>query len=545
MSSAPGIASPRPSPQGGTTSLRGRRSLWGAAARQISRVPAAAWVCAAIAVANAFTFSLIVPPFQVPDEPEHYAYTEFLVQAGRPPYKPPPATEFSPQEQAALEQFYFPNLFEPGSFHLPPWTARRAAEAKAALAAASRRRSEGGTTGESENPPLYYALEAIPYEIASGGSLLDRVEAMRFLTTLLFGATVLFVFGFVREALPRPRWVATVAGLIVALQPQVAFIAGGIDDDTMTFAAGAALFWLLARCARRGLNGRRGAAIGLTLAVGTLAKLSFVGMLPGAAIGVALLAFSQRGVTSKTAVADGGAPSSRRWRGPFGDRPALNGLAAAVVVAAVPLVAYVIVNYELWDRSLLGGALGLAVVPSSTPGKPPMTANFPEFLSFLWQFYLPRLPGMRAQFTVYPLWDRWFKGSVGNFGLLDYGFPSWVYSMFLIVFIGLAALAVRALIASRAALRRRWQEIVAYLAIALGLLIGIARVGYNWHLAYTFIFEQARYIFPLLALYGLFMALAVRGAGRRWGGALAGVLVVGALAHTIFAQLLTLHRYWT
>ena len=159
---------------------------------------------------------------------------------------------------------------------------------------------------------------------------------MRILSTLFFGATVMFVFGFVRETLPRPRWAATLAALMVALQPQVAFITGGIDSDSLTFAAGAALFWLLARSFRRGLNGRRGAAIGLAVAVGALAKLSFVGLLPGAAIGVALLAFRQRGVTSHAAATDAGAPSSRRWRGPFGDRPALNGLAAAVLVAAVP-----------------------------------------------------------------------------------------------------------------------------------------------------------------------------------------------------------------
>jgi hypothetical protein len=588
MSAAPGIASPRPRHERRSAIVRGSLP-----ARTLRRVPAAAWVCAAIAVANAFTFSVIVPPFQAPDEAEHYAYTEYLAHTGRPPYRHKPATEFSPQEQAALNTLYFSSLAQPGTFHMPPWTAAGANEVKAALAAEPSRLGEGGITGESVNPPLYYAVAAIPYAIASGGSVLDRVAAMRILSTLLFGATVLFVFGFVRETLPRPPWAATAAALAVALQPQVAFVGGSINPDNLTFTAGAALFWLLARCARHGLNARRGAAIGLALAVGALAKLSFVALFPGAAIALLLFAARQRGVASHGAatgatVADGAAagarradgaatgattadgaatgataadgaatgrasggareaeaPSGRRWRGLFGDRPALNGLAAAAVVVAVPLVAYVIVNSRLWDRSLLGDVFGVTVIPTPSGRKIPLHTNSREFLSYVWQFYLPRLPGMRAQFTAYPLWTQWFKGSVGNFGLLDYGFPNWVYYSFLGVFIALVALAVRALIASRAALRRRWVEIVSYGVLVLGLLAANARVGYPYHRAEGYIFEQARYLFPLLALYGLFLALSMRGAGRRWGPSLAGVLVVGALAHTIFAQLLTLHRYWT
>ena len=113
---------------------------------------------------------------------------------------------------------------------------------------------------------------------------------------------------------------------------------------------------------------------------------------------------------------------------------------------------------------------------------------------------------MHAQFTVYPLWNQWFKGFVGNFGLLDYGFPLWVYYLFLAVFVALGVLAVKALISARAARQAALAEIVSYAAIALGLLIALARVGYPYHLAEEFFFEQARYLFPLLALYGLFFA---------------------------------------
>ena len=40
----------------------------------MKRLPAAAWLCGGVALANALAWSLITPPFQVPDENAHYAY---------------------------------------------------------------------------------------------------------------------------------------------------------------------------------------------------------------------------------------------------------------------------------------------------------------------------------------------------------------------------------------------------------------------------------------------------------------------------------------
>ena len=57
-------------------------------------------------------------------------------------------------------------------------------------------------------------------------------------------------------------------------------------------------------------------------------------------------------------------------------------------------------------------------------------------------------------------------------------------------------------------------------------------------------YEQPRYLFPLLALYGALIALAARGAGKRYGPAVGVLLVCIAIAHTAAAMLLTLTRYY-
>ncbi len=58
------------------------------------------------------------------------------------------------------------------------------------------------------------------------------------------------------------------------------------------------------------------------------------------------------------------------------------------------------------------------------------------------------------------------------------------------------------------------------------------------------VFEQPRYLLPLLGLYGALVALAVRAGGRRWAPALAVALVVLAFGHDIYGQVLTVTRYY-
>ena len=57
-------------------------------------------------------------------------------------------------------------------------------------------------------------------------------------------------------------------------------------------------------------------------------------------------------------------------------------------------------------------------------------------------------------------------------------------------------------------------------------------------------FNDPRYLLPLVALLGAALALAARGAGRRWGPAAGTLIVVLMLAHDVFSQLLVISRYY-
>ena len=80
--------------------------------------------------------------------------------------------------------------------------------------------------------------------------------------------------------------------------------------------------------------------------------------------------------------------------------------------------------------------------------------------------------------------------------------------------------------------------------MTLGVLAEIGYAGIRYRASTGFGFEQARYLFPMLALYGLFVVLVARGAGRRWAPVLGAALVLLAMAHSLFAETLTISRYY-
>jgi hypothetical protein len=57
-------------------------------------------------------------------------------------------------------------------------------------------------------------------------------------------------------------------------------------------------------------------------------------------------------------------------------------------------------------------------------------------------------------------------------------------------------------------------------------------------------FEQARYLLPLVPLYGALVAVAALGAGRRFARPVAALLVLLAMAHGLFAQFLMIARFY-
>ena len=483
--------------------------------RALRRVPSAAWICAAVAILNATCWSLLSPPFQVPDEPSHFAYVQQLAEAHR---LPTGATlEFSPEETTALEDLHHGAVqFRPGLGTISTRTQERQLEHD--LEQPLPTRGPGDAGDAANEPPLYYALETVPYELGSSGTLLDQLELMRLFSALLGGVTAFFAFLFVREALPGRPWAWTVAGLGVALSPLLGFISGAVNPEAMLCAVSAALFYLLARAFRRGLTQRLAVAIGASIAIGFLTKLNFLGLVPGTI--VALIVVAARG------------PASSR-------RAAYTALAVALLVASSPALLYVA------SRSLVNHqSLSAASSYASTATR---SGSMLSEISYIWQFYLPRLPGTTNYFPgILTTRQLWFDGLIGLYGWADTVFPGWVYDAALVPACLVALLCMRALLACRLTASKRVLELLLYTAMAAGLMGLVGTTSYiSDALQNEGAFWEPRYLLPLIPLLGAALAVAARGSGRRWGATVGVLIVVLVLAHDIFSQLLVISRYYS
>jgi hypothetical protein len=460
-------------------------------------------------------WSLIVPPFQVPDENAHYAYVQQVAERGTLPRRVSPEGALSPREDQILSSLLTFEIAGHADNPAPSTDLQQQVidgVAKQNLSAVG----SGDALSATNNPPLYYALQAIPYKLTPGGKVLDKLAAMRCLSALMGALTVLLVFMFLRELLPGSRWAWPAGALLVAFQPLFGFMSGGVNNDDLLYVMGAGVLWAIARAFNRGLTPLNGALIGGFMGVGLVSKLTLLGFVPSVALAVALLARR----------------AGSRWSIEAG-----RGLAWAVGLSAAPIAAYVLLNHLVWARSAIPGGIGPV---SGSAGR---TFRLREEFSHVWQLFLPRL-WMRPQFSYSPLWETWFKGFVGRFGWLDYGFPAWVYQLARVVSLSVLALAAGELVRRRAAVRRRLGELAVYALAVVGLWVEIGVQSYRYLIANGGVFEQARYLLPLLGLYAAVIALAVRFGGRRWGPVLAAALVVLAIGHDLFAQAITISRYY-
>jgi hypothetical protein len=497
----------------GGRSVAGRRDAPGRAWRAralLRRAPRAAWMCALVACVNAACWSLITPPFQVPDEESHFAYTQHLVEDRQLPVSL--ESTFSAEEQAVLVDLDHQEVRGSPETHTISSTEQQHVLQEALDQHLSRRGR--GVGGAGNDPPLYYLLQAVPYGLAAPGTLLDQLELMRLFSALMAGLTALFAFLFVRETLPALRWSWTVGGLSVAVTPVLGFMSGADNPDSMLFAVSAASFYCLARAFRRGPTRALGVAIGALMAVGLLTNLNFLGLAPGIALGSIVL-------TARSARTSG-------------RRPALAFLALALAIGASPVYVYALVN-------LLSHHPGLGVVSSELhAGGGALLAK----LDYIWQLYLPRLPGTSDYFPGLFTTRLWFDRSVGLYGWLDTTFPPWVDTLALVPATLILALCARALTRARAELRRHLGELTVYTVMSVGLMgligagsfVSMSREGLS--------FVEPRYLAPLLALLAVALSLAARGAGRRWGPVVGALIVVLFLAHDIFSQLLVIGRYY-
>lgn len=476
-----------------------------------SRVPAPlAYLLGAVLLIT-LAWAYVVPPWQAPDEDHHFAYVQSLGEGlGLPgdaerreqSTEQRVATSRSNAEQTA--QVLTTDL----EWSLPAY--RRWQRENGALPAGARR-DGGGVNPASTNPPLYYLAAWLPYEAASAGDVFDRLYLGRVFSALFLLATVTFAWLLAGEIFGPRRTLQLLTAAVTGLVPMMTFVSSSVNPDSMLYATWALAFWLGVRLLRRGLTLGRAVAFFAAVGMGILVKATTLVMLPGALL-VLVIGVVRRG-----------------RRGEGRRRAVLAGVGALAALVALA-------GGWLAITRVLGRPALFQIGSSEGAAAPDSPLRL--LLSYLWQFYLPKLP-FQQEFTGFPplpVYDFWIKQGWGAFGSLEVALPEPVYLILALVTAATLVGGFLALVRAGRAGRVDWAIPTFFAIVALGLLGGLHWTEYRLLVAVGGPFSQGRYLLPLIPLAGLAAAATLTLVPPRWRDA----ALVAGIAALLAVQTLSL-----
>jgi len=479
----------------------------------------------AIAAINFACWAFITPPFQAPDEVDHFAYTQSLVQRGEAPSRDSasPLGRWSSAEALALEDMSFLTDHQVGDTRLP-WSARQQAEYRAHVDALHPSSSDGGgNETAASHGAIYYAALAPAYLLASS-SPLDQLSLMRLASALLGALVVLFTFLLARELAPGRPWLAVLAALLVAYEPMYGFISGAVNNDVGVNAAAAALELLLMRMLCRGITVPWGALTGALLIALPIIKGTGLSLYP-----VAALVFL-----------------ATLWR--HHSRAQVPAWIALVLGAVLVAELSGHVLSSLQPASLAGGS---AAISSNASAASEALHHIPSFAGYLWQALLPRLPFMPRYFppapgfvlTHDPGFVIFVERGWAAFGWYDVFFPHWVYILILLAMVLTVPLGAWAARREWSWVRRHWLEVLVLIAMPVAVVVGFEAAYYTPH-PRPLIAEFGRYAFPAIGPLAVLVVGALHAFGRPRMLAVGVGLLVAMLALCYASQLLTLSAFY-
>jgi len=474
----------------------------GALQRTVAAVPRPLAALLATVLTVGLAWALAIPPWQSPDETVHFAYAQSVAERLALPGDPHRITFSTDQAIADQAVGASREAFNPDSVK-PDWNAADYARYLALARHDPSRSNGGGPSNVTVNPPLYYLYADLAYWAAYGGNAFDRLYSMQIWGVLLLMATVTGAWLLAGEVLGRRRPLQLVCAAVAGFVPMETSMATSVNPDALLVALWTLALWLGARVIVRGAQRRDAVALCAVAAAAVLTKATAYALLPPVLLAL-LIGWRRR-------------PAQER-RG--------RSLALAMLVLVLPVLGWI----------GLAKALGRPAVNGikPPPGVHATAFSLRHFLSYLWQFYLPRLPFM-SPFPEgpHPLYYVWIREGWGVFGWNGIAMPDWVYRFLGVV----SALVILPAIALATRFRDRLRlELAAYFAVAILALLALLHVsGYRSIIAGDGQLLQGRYLLPLVALFGLAVALIVSRLPARWRAPACGIVLAGLLLLQVLA----------
>ncbi|MGZ4192682.1 MAG: DUF2142 domain-containing protein [Solirubrobacteraceae bacterium] len=465
----------------------------------------------AIVISIGLAWSLVVPPWQTPDELAHFAYAQSLAESFTLPGQPGHLGASTDETYADTSVGASRGAFWPEAAP-PDWNR---SDYDAYLVAEQDRppRDNGsGPTSAVGNPPLYYAYAAVAYLLDHGGTAFGRLYAIRLAGVVLLALTTLSAWLLAGEVFGRRRLPQLTCAAVAGLMPMVTFMSTAVNPDALLITLWTLDLWLGARV----INHR--ARVGDVIALGAVTAAAILAKAPSYAL-----------------VAPVGLAVLCGWlRRPRDERAAaLKGIAVGALLLCAPVLGWVALAPSL-------GGMSITTVPTSAAH--PFSVR--QFLNYVWQFYLPRLPFLSRFKTTtgLPAYEIWVRQGAGTFGWLDVALPRWMYLTAAWLAGGIAVASIALLARLR---DRRHLALLGFFALTLVALLGVLHVTeYRALLAGEGQFLQGRYLLPVVSLLGLAVALVVSRIPLKARSFACGLTLVGLLSAQAISLATVVHSYY-
>lgn len=467
------------------------------------RAPRELLLLLGVAAVLSCAWAVALVPFQGPDEITHTSYAQQLAETGKGPSGDYSGFQVSTEMAQALDWLNLrPTIGLVNARPAQTKIEERVWERELQPEVAEENKRDGsGPSPLANNPPLYYAYEALPYLVLGGADLLDRVMAMRLANMVLFLLTVLFTWLLASEVFGRTRrFEVTIATAVVALWPMLTFMGAVVNPDTGTVTGYTLVALLAVRLIKRGPA--LGRVIGLFLAAAATLLVHGRGAAAVLVVAVALLIAWMR--------------FKPGWKRMIGWS------AAAAVLAAIPLALSRITRPD-------GVAGGLYGDEAQARG----AFNVRGLLSQTWQFYFDKLSFMSPRLGPdygyrQVVVERWV---VGVFAGLEITYPTWVYDIAQYAILLFVIAAWTAAVVHRDRVLGAWPVLAIFAVLAGGLMLLLHAASYRSLLTGPDPLITGRYLLPLTPLVALLIAwfagvLPPRGRAVFAGGLLTTLLLL-------------------
>lgn len=539
--------------------------------RRSRRIPRPLLVLLATTLVCGLAWAFAVPALQGADEGAHFGYVQKIADAGEIPWRRDErglrqaafGASVSTEQQVA---WVWAGL-EPLRGNVaarPLWTGadERIWAARAARLSPADR-ADGVGTNAFLNPPLYYLLAAVPYEIA-GGTFFDRLYAMRLYSVVLLLGTVVFTWLLAGEVFGRRRELQTLAAAAVALQPVLLDVTTRVTPDALLIPLCAAALYLMAVIAQRGPGWRTVLTLAVVVTAAAFTQGRALGLVAPAvfAVGVGWWRWrpwpraarsAERASASAGSAASGVPPASAGSVAsdvpPRSAVPAGFAVPTASAAPTTSVVASPVRRRSRWRPAVAAAWVGGAIVVLVVVAVWATRFRFGEltgFWSYLWQFYLPRLPGMHApvgsEWGVQQVYlDRFF----GTFVQFEVGFPrDLLDAIRAAIWVALVLIAV-ALWRRRRLVAECAPALIVLIVAAVLLILSLHAAAFR-----SLLVNPAdpvitgRYLLMLVPLYGLAIAGATTALPGRIRAAAGGAVLAALVLLQLSAFGLVVARFY-